>query len=121
MVFMEVVGGCSTELRRVIHKVALRKQIVYFKIFLKEIGIAIAVAMESPQVLDGYFGGSWGDQRKPKMTYKIPAKNEDLQWKTRPFAIKKPICYDWFFIIIECYFNFFFTSTSWNASIKSYC
>ena len=42
----------------------MRKQGVFFKILWWEIGIAIAIAMKSPEVLDGYFGGSGSDQRK---------------------------------------------------------
>ncbi len=78
--------------------------------------------MESPQVLDGYFGGSWGDQRKPKNDVQNTSQKRGLAMENAATRHKKkPICYDWFFIIIECYFNFFFTSTSWKASIKSYC
>ncbi len=61
---MDSCGGCCTELRRGFHEVALRKQTVFFKILWKEIGVAIAIAMESPEVLDGYFGGIGSDQRK---------------------------------------------------------
>lgn len=79
-----------------LHRVAQRipqsdneKAKCLFKILWKEIGVAIAVGVESPQALGVGFGGNWGDQRKPTNDVQNANQNRGLAMENAAIRHKK--------------------------------